>query len=247
MLASGRAVEPAVMDATSRIRTGVAIVLAVAAGATVVLGLWLVYGLAAEYGRGAFADLNMWVVAPPILLATLAVCSFPRAPARWRVAVVLATGVVMVAGGVAADAAGGNAKHDRLVAGSRGFSCNGPNALVRVPAEVNRTWRKLPRPAPLYGPIEATATSCVAGVAGDGDPTFAAYTAAFGDLPGWRVESNEPQRLVMVRHGVRVIVSLEGAPDRLTTIEVAASADRPETHPDDRSVRRPDREDSSPG
>ncbi len=50
---------------------------------------------------------------------------------------------------------------------------------MRVEAEVNRTWRALPRRAPLYGPIEGSSTHCVAGVAGDGDRTFAEYTDAF--------------------------------------------------------------------
>src|SRR4051794_11182890 len=105
--------DPGAMDTQTqtrtRARTCVAIVLGLATVMAVVLGLGLVYGLAAEYGAGFFADLNAWVVVPPVLLAALAVSTFPRASARWRVAVVWGTAAVMVGGGVAADAAGNNA------------------------------------------------------------------------------------------------------------------------------------------
>ncbi len=211
------------MDTKSRTRTGVAIALGVATCVTVMFALSVVYGLAAEYGGGSFASFAFWVVAPPVLLAALAVLTFPRASARSRVAVVLGTAVVMVAGGLAAAAVGDDVKRDRLAQGSRGFACNGPNALMPVEAEVDRTWHMLPRLAPIYGPIEASASHCVAGVAGDGNRTFPEYTDAFRQLDGWRVKVDQPQRFVMLRDGVRVTVLLDGAPDRLTTIEVSVT------------------------
>jgi hypothetical protein len=209
------------MDTATRARTGVAVALGLATCATVGLALSVVHGFAVEYGGGSFASLGLLVVAPPVLLASLAVLALPRTSTRVRVAVVLGTVVAMVAGGLAADALGSDANRDRLLRESRDFSCNGPNAEVRVPAEVDRTWRELPRLAPVYGPIEGSASHCVAGVAGDGHETFAAYTEAFRTLAGWRGRADHPHRYVMVRDGVRVTVLLRGAPDRLTTIGVS--------------------------
>ncbi len=213
------------MDTKTRARTGLAIALGLATCVTVALALSLTYGLAAEYGGGSFASFAFWVlVAPPVLVATLAVSTLPRGSRRLRVAVVLATAVVAVGGGLAANAAGDEAKQDRVVQASRDFSCNGPNALMPVPAKVDRTWRELPRPALVYGPIEGSATHCTAGVVGDGNRTFADVTDAFRQLDDWRVQVDQPQRFEMVRAGVQVTVLLEGAPDQLTTIEVSTGS-----------------------
>jgi hypothetical protein len=210
------------MDARTRTRTGVAVALALTTCAAIGLALAVVYGFAVEYGGGSLASLAVLVVAPPVLLAALAVLALPRASAATRVTVVMATAVVVVAGGLVADALGSDANRDRLLQESRDFSCNGPNAEIRVPAVVDRTWRELPRPAPVYGPIEGSATDCVAGVAGDGERTFVSNTEAFRDLDGWRVEVDQERRFVMSRDGVRVTVLLRGAPDRMTTIGVSA-------------------------
>jgi len=207
---------------TTRLRTGTALVLGVGACATTALALSVVHGLAAEYGGGSFASMAVFVVVPPVLLTGLAVLALPRAPARLRCGVVLGTVVAVVLGGVVADALGGQSHRDRLVQGSRDFSCNGPNAETGVAAEVDRVWRELPRRAPVYGPIEGSAHHCTAAVAGDGDQTFTSYTDALRGLDGWQVEVDRPRRFVMVRPGVRVTVLERGAPDRLTTIEVSA-------------------------
>ena len=209
------------MDTRTRLRYGAAVVLVLATGATMALGVSVVHGLAVEYGGGSFAELGLLVVGLPVLLASLTVAVLPRAHRRAGLAAALGTAVVMVAGGLTADVLGAGANEDRLLQGSRDFACNGPRADVRVPAEVDRTWSALPRPAPVYGPIEGSPTSCTAGVAGDAAQTFPAYAAAFRDLHGWQVTVDRPERVVMVRDGVRVTVSVVGAPDRLTTIEVA--------------------------
>lgn len=210
------------MASATRVRFGVAVVLGVLTCATIGLGVAVVHGLAVEYGGGSFADLGLLVVAPPVLLAALTVAALPGTSARTVAAVALGTGVVVLAAGLAADALGEDANEDRVLERSRTFTCTGSGAGVPVPAEVDRTWRELPRPAPVYGPIEGSPTHCTAAVAGDGARTFAEYAGAFRDLEGWRVRVDRPERFVMVRDGVRVTVVLVGAPDRLTTIEVSA-------------------------
>ena len=205
----------------TRTRYGTAFVLGLVTCGTAALSVAAVYGLAVEYGGGSFTELGLLVVVVPVLLALLTVAVLPRAPGRAAVAVAVGTAVVMVAGGLTADALGTDENKDRLLQGSRDFICNGSRVEVRVPGTVDRTWRELPRPAPVYGPIEGSRTSCTAGVAGDGAQTFPAYAGALRELNGWRVEVDRPERFVAVRDGVRITVSLVGSPDRLTTIEVA--------------------------
>ena len=210
------------MDTRTRIRYGTAVVLALATCLTMAAAVSVVYGLAVEYGSGSFAELVLLVVGLPVLLVLLTAAVLPRVSGRSVVAVVLGTAAVMVAGGLTAEALGVDENEQRLLDGSRAFTCNGRHAEVSVPAEVDRTWRELPRPAPVYGPIEGTRTSCTAGVAGDGARTFASYAGSLRDLDGWRVTVDRPERFVVVRDGVRVTVRLVGEPDRLTTLKVAA-------------------------
>ena len=209
------------MDPRTRARAAVAVVVALATAALVVLGLWTVYGFAVDYGGGSFADLAFLVVPIPVLAAVVAVVVWPAVPTRTQVAVVVGVAVVMVAGGVAADALGRAENHDRLVEGSEHFACNGHNSEVTVPAAVDRTWQDLPREAPIYGPIQGSPTDCVAAVSGDGERTFAAYAATFRDLAGWTVEVDRPERFVMVRDDVEVTV--RRTPDDLTTIRVGVT------------------------
>jgi len=210
------------MDARTRVRYGTGVVLGLTTCATMVLALSAVYGLTAEYGEGSMAELGVLAVGVPVLLALLTVSAQPRARPRLRLAVVLGTLVVMTSGGLVAEALGADAQEDRLLEGSRDFACSGPGAELAVPAEVDRTWRELPRSAPVYGPVEASLTHCTAAVAGEGARTFPEYAGIFRRLDGWRVVVDGPERFVMVRGDVTVTVSLLGAPDRLTTIEVAA-------------------------
>ena len=208
------------MDTRTRARVGIAVVVSLAAVGLAVLGLSMVYGFAVEYGGGSFADLGFLVVPIPVLVAAIAVVLWPRATTPTQVAVVLGALVVMVGGGLAADALGRDENHDRLVEGSRTFTCNGPNAEVRLPAAVDRTWQELPRRAPIYGPLGGTPTSCTAGVSGGGEQGFTDYTAAFRDLEGWQVQQDGEHRFVMSRDDVRVTVRRAGA-GRVTTIDVA--------------------------
>ena len=208
------------MDTRTRSRLGVALVVSLAAVALMVLGLSIVYGFAVEYGGGSFADLAFLVVPVPVLVTAVAVVAWPRVPNRTQLAVVLGSAVLMVGGGLAADALGQDESRDRLVESSRTFGCNGPNAEVRLPAAVDRTWRELPRRAPIYGPLGGTPTSCTAGVSGDGEQAYTDYTAAFRDLDGWQVERDGESRFVMARDDVRVTVRRDGV-DQIATIEVA--------------------------
>jgi hypothetical protein len=208
------------MDTRSRARLGIALVISLAAVALAVLGLATVYGFAVEYGGGSFADLAFLVVPIPVLVGAIAVVVWPGVRTSTQVGVVLGSVVVMVVGGLAADALGKDESRDRLVETSRTFTCNGPNAELRLPAEVDQTWQELPRRAPIYGPLGGTPTSCTAGVSGDGDQGFSAYTAAFRDLDGWQVQQDGESRFVMARDDVRVTVRKE-RPGQVTTIDVA--------------------------
>ena len=210
------------MDSRTRARVGIALVISLAAVALAGLGLSAVYGFAVEYGGGSFADLAFLVVPIPVLVAAVAVVVWPRVRRSTRLAVVLGSIVVMVGGGLAADAMGQEENRDRLVENSRTFGCNGPNAEVLLPAAVDETWRELPRRSPIYGPLGGTPTSCTAGVAGDGERAFAEYTAAFRDLDEWRVEQDGESRFVMTRDDVRVTVRRAGR-GQVTTIEVAVT------------------------
>jgi hypothetical protein len=205
----------------SRARRVVAIVVAVVAVVTGGLGLAVAYGVGAEYGGGSSAEIAPFVVTPSVLLMTIAVFVWPNLTGRVRGTVIVATTLILVAGGYAADILGDHAKQDRLAENSRAFTCNGPNAEIRVLANVDATWGDLPRRAPIYGPIEGTSTSCSAAVEGDADQTFAEYTDAFRNLDGWQIQTDEYGRFVMTRHNVRVSVTMEGELGRSTFIEVA--------------------------
>ena len=213
------------MEARQRVRVGTAVVIGVVAAGAACFGIAVVYGLTLEYGGGALGELGLVVVLVPTVLAALAVAAWPAAARRWQVGVPLAVAVTVVLAGLAAQALGEQANRDRLLEESRSFGCNGPNAELLVHPRVERTWQRLPRRAPVYGPIEASATHCVGGVAGDGEQSFVAYTSVFRDL-GWEVVRDEPQLFEMTRDGVRVTVALQGHPDRLTTIAVAVTDGR---------------------
>jgi hypothetical protein len=210
------------MDSRTRARIGIALAIALVAATLVVLGLWTVYGLAVEYGGGAIGDVAFLVVPIPTLAAAGAVALWPGLPARARVATVLGTAALMLGGGLVADELGQAENHERLLEESGRFTCNGPNSEVRVPEAVDRTWRELPRQAPIYGPVQGGPTDCVAAVSGEGRRTFAAYTRAFRGLDGWYVEEDGPARFVMSRDDVRVTVRLTS--DGLTTIQVGLSS-----------------------
>lgn len=217
----GQWVHSSPMETRTAARVVVAAALSLGAVTLAGMGLAAVYGFSVEYGGGAFADLAFLVVPIPVLAAVVAVVAWPGTAARTRVAVVLGTAAVMGVGGLAADALGQAENRDRLVAGSEHFTCNGPNSEVTLPAAIDRTWRELPREAPIYGPIEGSRTDCVAAVSGDGARTFADYTDRFRALAGWRVEVDRPRRFVMSRDDVRV--TDVRTPDDITTIRVGVT------------------------
>ena len=207
------------MDTRTRARIGIAVVAALATVTLVVLGLSMVYGFAVEYSGGSFGsftDLAFLVVPIPVLAAGLTVVVWPRVPEA-----VLGVAVVMVVGGLAADALGQRENRERLVAESENFTCNGPNSEITLPAVIDETWQELPREAPIYGPIQGGRTDCTAAVAGDDARTFADYTDTFRDLDGWTVRLDRPQRFVMVRDDVEVTV--RRTRDDLTTINVGVT------------------------
>ena len=141
------------MDTRTRARIGIAVVAALATVTLVVLGLSMVYGFAVEYSGGSFGsftDLAFLVVPIPVLAAGLTVVVWPRVPTRTQLVAVLGVAVVMVAGGLAADALGQRENRERLVAESENFTCNGPNSEITLPAVIDETWQELPREAPIY-------------------------------------------------------------------------------------------------
>lgn len=209
------------MDTRTRLRLGIAVVAVVAALGLAGLALASVYGFAAEYGAGAFADLAFLVVPIPLFAVLVGVLAWPGLRTPVQLVVLAGAAVVMVGGGYAADALGAADRDERLVEESEAFACNGPNSEVTVPAVVDETWQELPREATIYGPVQGGRTDCVAAVAGDGERAFADYTDAFRGLDGWTVRTDRPQRFVMVRDEVEVTV--RQTKDDITTIKVGVT------------------------
>ena len=185
------------------------------------IGVSIMYGLAAEYAGGAGLSLLPVVGVAAGATAALATWSWPDLRTRVRVGVPLAVVVVVGLGGLAADQLGDRAHQQRLVSGSETFGCNGPNAELQVDQRVDATFAELPRRAPIYGPVQGSRFGCTAAVYGTGAETFAAYADAFRDIEGWTVTDDRAARFVMERDGVRVSMRMEGAPDQLTMMEVS--------------------------
>ena len=209
------------MNTREKLQFSAAIFCGLISTALVLLGIPVMYGVAVEYSGGAGLQLLPVLGVAAGATAALATWSWPGLRAGVRVGVPLAVVVVVGLGGLAADQLGDRAHQQRLVSGSETFGCNGPNAEVQVDQRVDATFAELPRRAPIYGPVEGSRFGCTAAVYGTGAETFAAYADAFRDLEGWTVTDEREARFVMERDGVRVAMTLLGAPDQLTMIEVS--------------------------
>lgn len=215
------------MDTRDRVRRGAAVILGLVVLALAVLGCSVVYGFSAEYSGGTGLQVLPVVIAVVALAAAVAVALWPGASGRTTVLVPVGSIVLLLAAGLGADQLGDRAHDQRLLEESRTFACNGPNAEIRIDPRVDEVFAGLPRRAPIYGPIEGSATGCTAGVSGPGAESFEEYAAAFRDLDGWTITSDTDRRLEMERDEVRVSLRLLGAPDRMAVLEVSVGDPAP--------------------
>jgi hypothetical protein len=189
-----------------RARSVTAVVLGLLAVLVGVVGLGTVWGLTVEYGRGT--DVLPLVVAVPTALVVLLLLLRPDLPRRVRLLVPLSVAAGLLLAGLAAEQVGLREREQRTLAASARFGCTNANSEVRVPSVVEETWGELPRPAPLYGPIEGTPEGCTAGISGDPDAAFAAWADALRQLDGWRVVRDDADLLAVRRaDGVTAVLA----------------------------------------
>jgi hypothetical protein len=169
----------------------------------------VVYGVTEEYGAGAFGSLVV-PIAVSLLPALVVLALWRTRPAR-RLAVL--GGVVLLVAAVMGGAswAGERANRDRLERESATFSCDG-----FVDPRVDEAFARMPRPALVYGPVEASRTSCTAGVSG-GPESYDAYRAALTGA-GWRVVEADPDRTVLCRGGLVATLTLDGGVQTLLQV-----------------------------
>ena len=203
------------MDPRLASRTSTALrraaLLAGAAVATVVtlLVAATVYGVTAEYGAGAFGSM----VLPTLvcLLPAMVVLALWRTRPRLRLCVLGAVVVLVAAVMGGASWAGQQANQQRLEHESATFSCDG-----FVDPRVDRAFAHLPRPVPIYGPVEASRTTCTAGISGD-QTSYDAFRVALVNA-GWHEVSTQPQRTVLRRGALRATLTLDGGVQPLLQI-----------------------------
>ncbi|QIK76343.1 hypothetical protein [Nocardioides piscis] len=185
---------------------GAAIIL-VAALALAVLLVSVQYGLAEEYGAGPGTTLL------PFALLPIGVAALAAAMVGFRRTVVaaLATFVVLTLAATALAAPlGGQARDRRAQSNDAAFTCNGPNAQIQVPGEVDAAFHQVAHPAPywLYGPLSGSPLGCTAGIEGPTEESFPAWRSSLLDS-GWDVEQDGPE-VVVVRGGVRLTLYRDG-------------------------------------
>lgn len=175
-----------------------ALVLGLLAVLLAALGIAAVWGMAVDYGRGT--DLLPLAVVLPTACAALALLLWPGLSGRVQLLVPVAVAGVLVLTGLGAEQVGLREREQRTLEASAGFGCNNVGSEALVGDAVEETWAELPRPAPLYGPIEGTPDACTAGVSGDPAAAFDAWAVALRGLDGWRVVRDD-DALVAVRRG----------------------------------------------
>ncbi len=175
-----------------------ALLLGLLAVGLAVVGIGAVWGLAVEYGRGT--DVLPLAVVVPTVLAAIALVLWPGLPGRVPLLVPVVVAGALVLAGLGAEQVGLREREQRTLEASAGFGCNNVNSEVLVGDAVEETWAALPRPAPLYGPIEGTPDACTAGVSGDPDAGFEAWAVALRALDGWRALRDD-DAMVAVRRG----------------------------------------------
>ncbi|MFC4784765.1 hypothetical protein ACT8ZV_09835 [Nocardioides sp. MAHUQ-72] len=171
----------------------------------------VVYGVTAEYGAGAFGSL----VVPTLLCLTPVAVTVAlwRTTAGRRLAV-LGVALAITAGVMGGAAwAGERANRHRLEHESASFSCDG-----FVDPRVDRAFARLPRPALIYGPLEASHTGCTAGIAGGRESYDAFRVALLG--AGWHLVSKGSDRTVMRRGGLLATLTLDEGVQPMLHIEL---------------------------
>lgn len=176
--------------------------LAGAAVALVVTGLVAaaVFGVTQEYGAGAFG--SMVVPALVCLVPAVVALALWRTRTGLRLAVLGGVAVLVTAVLCGASWAGQRAHQQRLEHESATFSCDG-----FVDPRVDEAFAAMPRPALVYGPLEASRTSCTAGIQG-GPASYDAFRAALVEA-GWRPVSTGPGRTVLRRGDLTATLTLD--------------------------------------
>lgn len=193
-----------------------ALVLGLVATLLAVFGVAVVWGLTVEYGRGT--DVLPLAVGIPTALAAVGLLLWPGLRMRVQVVVPVAIAGALALAGLGAEQVGLREREQRTLEASAAFGCNNVNSEVLVGDTVEETWAELPRPAPLYGPIEGTPDACTAGVSGDPAAGFDAWAVALRDLEGWRVLRDD-RAMVAVRRDDGITAVL--ARGDVTTLRVS--------------------------
>lgn len=207
---------------THRTRVVAGLVVGVAALGLAVLGVAAVWGTAVEYAAGT--QLLFLAVTMPSAVLALALLTWPGLSGRVVLAVTLGGVVVLLGVTLVADQLGLREREQRALAASAAIGCNGPNSEVRVDARVDEVFRELPRPTPLYGPVEGDRHGCGAGVGGDAD-AFDAWARALRDLDGWQVVHDRRGGLVL-RRGDGITLTLRDGDVPILTVSTREGPDR---------------------
>jgi hypothetical protein len=196
-----------------------ALVLGLLAVLLAVFGVAVVWGLAVDYGRGT--DLLLPAVVLPTAFAAIALLLWPGLSGRVQLFVPLAIAAGLLLASLGAEQLGLREREQRTLESSASFGCNNTNSEVFVDESIEETWAALPRPAPLYGPIEGTPDACTAGVSGDPADGFDAWAVALRDLEGWRVLRDDDDLVAVRRDDGMTVVLARGD---VTTLRVSTRA-----------------------
>jgi hypothetical protein len=186
-----------------------------------VYGVAAVWGLSVEYAAG-LQVLPLTVVVPT-LVGAIALQVWPGLRGRTRALATLGLAALLLAGGLVAHPLGLAEREERALEASARIGCNGPDTEVRVDPRVDEVFAGLPRPTPLYGPLEGTRHGCGAGVAG-GEEAFDSWVTTLRDLEGWRVTHDETDVLA-VRRDDGITVVLRGGDVPILFVSTAEGTD----------------------
>ena len=200
------------------------IILGLLALAVAALASTMVFGFTSEYGGGVEAWGFLTLLTPVLVCGVLAAGAVALWPGPWTGTRTLVAGgaVLLVAGGIVGGLQLGQWDNQRRAEReSANFTCNGRNAEITVDPRVDEAFADLPRPALIYGPVEGSATHCVAGIEGS-EESFEEFAHAFRSS-GWTVVRDTDDRVAVERADVRATVYLQGNPhdpDRQSLLRV---------------------------
>lgn len=190
-------------DMSTRLaRSVTTVVLGLVALGLAALAALVVYGVTVEYGGGfASSDLVLFV-GLPVVVSLLAALAWPRRGALPRLVAATAFAIVVVASLGGATVLG--ERQNRILEQqiSDDFACPAP-----VDPRVDDAFAALPRPVPIYGPVESSRRDCVAGISG-GEESVEEFRRALR-ASDWRVVRDEPRQVVARRDGVRATVYVD--------------------------------------